>query len=81
VDEKIANATPDIKARIEQIKKDDRANKKPKDGNKQSSQEPGGGAFAVHQAGAYNTVSNYKLRKSFICVLPIGRSIVTVAVP
>ena len=66
MDEKIANATPEIKARIEQIKKDDRANKKPKDGNKQSSQEPGGGAFAVHQAGAYSTVSNYELRDSFI---------------
>jgi len=33
VDEKIANATPEIKACIKQIKKDDQANKKLKDGN------------------------------------------------
>jgi len=79
VDEKIANATPEIKARIEQIKKDDQANKKddrankkddranekPKDGNQQSSQEPHGN-FAVHHVGAYNTASNYELRDSVI---------------
>ena len=65
VDDKIANATPEKKARIEQIKKDDQANKKPKDGNKQSSQEPHG-VFSVYQAGAYNTASNYELRDSVL---------------
>ena len=74
VDDKIANATPEKKARIEQIK-DDQANKKPKDGNKQSSQEPNE-IFAVHQAGAYNTTSktsNYELRDSVI--LGLGTTI------
>ena len=63
VEEKIANATPEVKARIEQIKKDDR--EKPKDGNKKSSQEPNG-SFAVHQVGAYNISSDYHLRDSVI---------------
>ena len=65
VEEKIASATPRTKARIEQIKKDDRANQKPKDGNQQSSQEPIGN-FAVHQVGAYNVASDYVLRDSVI---------------
>jgi hypothetical protein len=65
VDEKITNITPEIKARIKQIKKDNQANKL-KDGNKQSSQQPSRGAFTIYQAGAYNTTSNYKLRNSFI---------------
>ena len=72
VDEKIANATPEIKARIEQIKKDDqannkddRANEKPKDGNNQSSQGPTG-VFAVHQRGTFNLASKYKLRDNVL---------------
>ena len=72
VDEKIANATPEIKAHIEQIKKedqannkDDQANKKPKDGNNQSSQGPTG-VFAVHQRGTFNLASKYELRDSVL---------------
>ena len=48
MDKKIANTTPEIKTYIKQIKKDDQANKKLKEGNKQSSQEPGGGAFTIY---------------------------------
>ena len=65
VEEKIANATPEIKARIEQIKKDDQAKQKPKEGNKKNSQEPNG-SFAVHQIGTYSTTSDYELRDSVI---------------
>ena len=62
MDEKIANTTPEIKACIKQIKKDYQVNNKDDQANK----EPSNGAFAVHQAGVYNTASNYKLRDSFI---------------
>ncbi len=65
VEEMITNGMPELKAHIEQIKKDDRANTKPSDGNKQSPQEPKG-SFEVHQVKAYSTASDYELRDSVI---------------
>ena len=64
VEDKIANAKPEFKARIEQIKKDDKDNQKPNDGNQQSLKKPG--AFAAYQTGAFTTTSDYELRDSVI---------------